>query len=82
MCNPSMKELIIVVNIVTIKQQQKAAFEHMCNMSMKELNYVVNIVNMKQQQKATFKDMWNLSMKEINLVVIGKNYLLKTSFVM
>ena len=37
MSNLSIKELNLVVNIVTIKQQQKANFKDIWNLSMKEL---------------------------------------------
>ena len=70
-----MMELIIVVDSVTIKQQQRAAFDHMSNLSIKELNLVVKILTIKQQQKATFKDMWNMSMKELNTSALAKSKL-------
>ena len=42
-----MMELNFVVNIVTIKQLQKATFKDMWNLSMMDLYIVVNIVTIK-----------------------------------
>ena len=38
MCNLSMKELNIVVNVVIIKELQKASFENMWSLSVTAIN--------------------------------------------
>ena len=63
MYNLCMKELLIVVSIVTIRLNEKANFSNICNICMKELFIFVTFVTI------SFSAMTNLSMKELVKVV-------------
>ena len=62
-----MKELRIVVSIVTIMLNGKATFSNMCDLCMKKLLIVVSFVTIRLTGKDT--NMCDLFMKELLIVV-------------
>ena len=51
MCNLCIKELFIVVSIVTISLNRKATFSEMCDLCMKDLLTVMSIVTIRLNGK-------------------------------